>query len=268
MPIEVQRFGRQLSSAGSRREVPWLHCLVAALLILIAMFALLPQRSAAQSARPERSVRPAPALPTGSAAVIARELYRTRDAARSALTPPDEPALAGLSGRASRDGPMLWLKLEGDLYLKLFDEGRCEGFGTCLLHRLVAWWPQQRIYVVQYSHGEGGGAYLIAAGDGRMTTIVAKPVLSPSGQRAIAYNGSLIDGPDIEIVELGAAPPRVQAVDLRHACLDRLAGDWLSVHVPVWLDEGRIGFAPTDRPTAPGKSPVLTIREGRGTWSC
>lgn len=200
--------------------------------------------------------------------MIARELYQRPAGERMAPNYPDEPELGRLSDRAGRDGMMLWMRLEGDLYLKLFDEGRCEGFGTCMRHRFVAWWAPQRHYVVQFSHGEGGGAYLIAQGDGRITSIVARPLLSPSGKRAIAYNGSLIDGPDVEIVEFGATPPIVRPVELEHACLTRLAGDWLSVHAPVWLDDERIGFAPTDRPTAPGKAPLLTVRDGRGTWSC
>lgn len=256
-----------METTMARSLLPVLLLRATAVVIAASMagMASLPQL-AAQPADLPRNMPPGAALPTGSAAVIAREVLPGRP--RGTTSFPDDAVLRRTPDRAGRDGAMLWLRLEGDRYLKIFDEGACAGFGTCLLHRFVAWWPRQQVYVVAVMHGEGSSAYLVGARDGLITRIAAPPVASPAGTHAIAYYPSLLDGPEVEVVAFGAGAPAVQPVDLGHACVTARGSDWLSQHVPVWLDEGRVGFAPADRPAAPGASPVLSIREGKGEWLC
>jgi hypothetical protein len=97
--------------------------------------------------------------------------------------------LATVPGRASRDGPILRLKLQDGRTLKITDcndQNACEA-DRFRVHRLAAWWPAQSYYVVNVGLYEDGMAYLIAERDGQTTRVAAPPVLSPSSRRRLPW---------------------------------------------------------------------------------
>ena len=133
------------------------------------------------------------------------------------------PVLATVPGAASREGGVLRLKLAGERTFKLTDcvkQPACDG-EKLRFHRLAAWWPKHRYYVVAVWLYEASVAYLVSERDGRALVVTAPPVLSPSGRTAVALVSDLMSGVDLELIDLSRDPPTVAKVD---ACRPARAG--------------------------------------------
>ena len=147
--------------------------------------------SHAQTDKNERTATPSKGLLWGSKMTLESEACC---AALPGAKQPDRAeaaVLVTIPDRALRDGPILKLKLQGGRTLKITDcdvEDACEAerFRT---HRLAAWWPALGTYVVNVKLYQGGLAYLVSERTGQTTNVVAAPVLSPSGRRALALRG-------------------------------------------------------------------------------
>ena len=183
---------------------------------------------------------------------------------------PDATVLAKLPGMASRDGGTLRLKLAGDRALKLVDclNPECDG-EDLRMHRLVAWWPTQRMYVVSVALYEDSVAYLVPERDGRTLVVTAPPVLSPSGRQAIALTSNLMAGVELQLIDLGRDPPTITKIETMPSCAGGSDASMLRPK-PVWTDESRVRFEGVS--PAPGDNPntkqVLKIVDGKPAWEC
>ena len=96
------------------------------------------------------------ALPDGKSKTVI-ESQSCCGASRGTVHNSDAAVLAKVPGMAARDGRILRLKLDGNRTPELADcngEARCEADDR-RVHRLVGWWPEQRLYVVSVTfHGE------------------------------------------------------------------------------------------------------------------
>lgn len=242
--------------------------LKSALLALIASLGA--TESGAQVSRPRESP-PGNALPWGSTVVIGQSSWNDPDVSfRTAVNP--EPAIAKFKDRAARDGDVLRLRLEGDRVLKIFDEGVCNGYASCLRHRLRDWWPLLHYYVVEVTYGENGWAYLIRERDGLVAEVAASPVLSPDSRYAIASYPSVINGGgDTELLDMRTDPPTVHPVSIgsstcaAHDGLITLGPD------PVWIGNSQVVFNAADVTSKDGmRKARLTLRivDGKPEWEC
>lgn len=211
-------------------------------------------------------------LPWGSTVVVSLD-EAWKDVRRSTQPGSDaEPALAKFSNRASREGSVLYLRLEGDRVLKIFNEGVCDGFATCLHHYLRDWWPRLHYYVVEFTHGENGWAYLIRESDGLVVRVAHTPVLSPDGRYAIASDPSVANGGgQTQLLDMRTDPPTVRPVAMgaslcaAHAGLITLGPD------PVWLGNTHVVFNSADVLFNGGtRKARLTLRivDGKPEWEC
>ena len=183
----------------------------------------------------------------------------------------DRAVLAAISGVASRDGKVLNLKLADKRTFKLTD---CEGPPACTeddirVHRLAAWWPKHRYYVVSVGMYEGSAAYLVSEPDGRALVVTAPPVLSPSGRTAVALVSNLMAGVDLEVIDLGRDPPTVAKVTDMPGCKGFSESSMLRPK-PVWIDDSHVRFEgvspqPGDNP---GTKQLLRIADGKTAWEC
>lgn len=179
--------------------------------------------------------------------------------------------LPGLAERAARDGPILRLRLQGDRMLKITDcddENACEA-DRYRIHRLAGWWPKQGYYLVRVGLYEDGLGYLVSERDGRTTRLADVPVLSPSGQRAVALQSNLMNGVDLDVIDLASDPPKVTRVESLPACAG--AGpDTLLRPRPVWIDDSQVRF--DGPPVQPGDDPrtrqLLRLGGGTPQWQC
>ena len=183
----------------------------------------------------------------------------------------DATVMATVSGMASRDGGVLRLKLEGNRTFKLTDcveQPACDG-EKLHWHRLVAWWPKHRTYVVAVGLYEASVAYLISARDGRALVVTAPPVLSPSGRTAVALVSDLMNGIDLEVIDLSRDPPTVAKVTAMPTCPGFSDSSMLRPK-PVWIDETHVRFEGVS--PAPGDNPnnkqLLRIVDGKAAWEC
>lgn len=184
----------------------------------------------------------------------------------------DEAAvLAKLAGHAWRDDDILKLELEGGRSLKITDcadETACEA-DRFRKHRLVAWWPALRLYVVKVPLYEGSLAYLISEKDGRTTQVAAPPVLSPSGARAVALQSDLMGGMTLNLIDPTADPPKVTEIDSMPACAGSGPNSFLRPK-PVWVDDSHVRFEGVS--PQPGDNPatkqLLRIGPGAPQWEC
>ena len=177
----------------------------------------------------------------------------------------DAQMIGTLRDRASRDGPTLILQLDGNRSLRIVDDTS----GEKRRHEMVAWWPKHRLYVVDVVMHEAREAHLISARDGRTTRVAAPPVLSPSGQYAIAWDPSPLIGNPMELIDLRSDPPVVGKVMGMPACPG--AGQQHGVRPdPVWLDEQRVTFTGKSLFSAddPKAKQVLRIVDGKPEWEC
>jgi hypothetical protein len=122
--------------------------------------------------------------------------------------------------------------------------------------------------VVDVGLNEARVTFLIARSDGSTTAIAAWPVVSPDSRYAVAYNSSLMDGPDLELVDLQTIPPSVMLVTTRPACAGKPGSSFLR-RDPVWIDTQRVRFEGESPISAePGGKEVLKIVDGMPEWEC
>jgi hypothetical protein len=183
----------------------------------------------------------------------------------------DAAVLATVPGMASREGGVLRLKLAGERTYRVTDcveQPACDG-ERFHLHRLSAWWPKQRTYVVAVTVYEGSVAYLIAERDGRALVVTAPPVLSPSGRVAVALVSNLMAGVDLEVIDLSREPPTVAKVTAMPTCPGFSDSSMLRPK-PVWTDETHVRFEGVS--PQPGDNPntkqLLRIEGGNAAWEC
>jgi hypothetical protein len=183
----------------------------------------------------------------------------------------DARVLATVPGAASREGGVLRLKLAGDRTFKLTDcveQPACDG-EKLHLHRLAAWWPKHRLYVVAVGLYEASVAYLVAERDGRSLVVTAPPVLSPSGRMAVALVSDLMSGVDLELIDLSRDPPTVAKVATTPGCPGWSDSTMLRPK-PVWIDDTQVRFE--GKSPQPGDNPntkqLLKIVDGKAAWEC
>jgi len=181
----------------------------------------------------------------------------------------DAAAIARAPSWAARNGRVLRLKLDGNRTLSLTDCRVTDGCdGDTRVHRLIAWWPQYRLYVVNVSLYEASVAYLVSQRDGRVTVAAAPPVLSPSGHRAVALESNQMTGVDLELLDMSHDPPTVTRIEESPSCPG--AGPGLLRPKPVWVDESQIRFeAPPHMQSGyPTTKQLLRIEGGKPRWEC
>jgi hypothetical protein len=183
----------------------------------------------------------------------------------------DARVLATVPGAASRQSGVLRLKLAGDRTFKLTDcieQPACDG-EKLHVHRLAAWWPQHRTYVVAVGLYEASVAYLISERDGRALVVAAPPVLSPSGRTAVALVSDLMNGVELEVIDLGREPPTVAKVTVMPTCPGFSDSSMLRPK-PVWIDDTHVRFEGVS--PQPGDNPntkqLLRIAGGKVAWEC
>jgi hypothetical protein len=236
----------------------------------VGLLAVMPSRAQSQDPN-EQWTLPSSGLLNGSKAVIENGPCCGPSDGAAGLGDSDAAVLATIPDMASRDGRTLRLKLAGGRSLALTD---CDDRSACLpddtrVHRLVAWWPKHRTYVVTVGLYEEGVAYLVSERDGRTLVTTAPPVLSPSGRRGVALVSNLMSGVDIEIIELDRDPPTLAKVTAIPAC--RGAGpNSLLRPIPVWIDDSQVTFRGVS--AMPGDDPnarqLLRIIDGKPEWEC
>ena len=214
---------------------------------------------------------PSSGLMDGAKAVIDNEpcCGPSRGAAKGEDS--DAAILATVPGMASRDGGTLRLKIGKDHTYRLTDctdQPAC-GADDTRVHRLVAWWPQHRLYIVSVGLYEEGAAYLIAERDGQTLMTVAPPVLSPSGRQAIALVSNMMSGVDLEILDFTRDPPVLAKVTTLPACAG-FGPDSLLRPTPVWIDEQQVVFKGVSAMTGddPNTKQLLRIEGGKAEWEC
>jgi len=213
---------------------------------------------------------PASGLLNGSKATIdARPCCAANSGA--SVRQSDAAALAAARGMASRNGPVLNLKLADNRTLKLADCPETTGCPTddVHVHRLVAWWPAQELFVVTVGLYEGRVAYLVSARTGRTLVATAPPVLSPSGLAAIAVTSDLMAGMELQLVDLRANPPTLAGITTMPQC-EGIGPDTFLRPKPVWIDGSRVRFEGVS--PQPGDLPntrqLLKIADGKAVWEC
>jgi hypothetical protein len=235
-------------------------------LVLVALLVAVPCLAQDEASK-ERTAMPSKGLLWGSKMTIESQplpASKSGDRAEAAV-------LATVPDRASRDGPILRLKLQGGRTLKITD---CDDVNACEAdrfrkHLLAAWWPTQQIYVVHVGLYEDSMAYLVSERDGRTTRVAAVPVLSPSGKRAVALQSNLMTGVDLNLVDLGSDPPTVLEVSEMPACAGEGPNSLLRPK-PVWVDDTHVRFE--GKSPQPGDNPntkqQLRLGTGAPKWEC
>jgi len=183
----------------------------------------------------------------------------------------DAAVLATVPGIASRAGSVLRLKLADNRMFKLTDctEGpACEDY-RFRLHRLAAWWPAPRYYVVSVQLIEGAVGYLVSERDGHILETTAPPVLSPSGRSAVALTSDLMQGVELQLIDLNRTPPTLTKIEEFPVCAGADANSFLRPK-PVWVDDTHVRFEgksanPDDKPNT---KQLLKIVGGKTAWEC
>lgn len=236
-----------------------------------ALCGLILSVSVVANAQDERTGTPSKGLLLGSKMTVENGPCCT---ATPGATPGDHEEakiLASVGDRASRDGPILRLRLQGNRILKITD---CHDLDACeadrfRAHKLAAWWPTQGYYIVKIWLYEATLAYLISERDGRTTRVAAVPVLSPSGRRAVAVESNLMTGVDLEIIDLTANPPNVTEVSKMPECSGARPNSFLRPK-PVWIDDSHVRFEGVS--PEPGANPntkqLLRVGSGAPEWEC
>lgn len=228
--------------------------------------------SHAQTEKPnERTALPSKGLLWGSKMTVEAQSCCTPIPGAKPVDHSDAAVVSKVPDRASRDGPILRLKLQDGRTLKITD---CNDQAACeaerfRVHRLAAWWPAQHLYVVNVGLYEDSMAYLISERDGRTTRVTAVPVLSPSGRRAVALTSNLMAGVELNLIDLGANPPTVLEVSEMPACAGTDPNAFLRPR-PVWVDDSQVRFEgvspqPGDKPDT---KQLLRLGAGSPKWEC
>ncbi len=225
----------------------------------------------AQETAQPRTAQPTKGLLQGSKMTVENDPCCTPQQGKKAADPTEAAVLASIPDRALRDGPILKLRLQGNRTLKITDcndQNACEA-DRFRVHRLAAWWPKLGIYVVFVGLYEESAAYLISERDGRVTRVAAVPVLSPSGNRAVALQSNLMSGVDLNVIDMTADPPKVLEVSRMPGCAGSGPDSFLRPK-PVWIDESHVRFEGTSPQPGddPGTRQLLKIGAGTAEWEC
>ncbi|MBV8190948.1 MAG: hypothetical protein JOY64_22425 [Alphaproteobacteria bacterium] len=227
--------------------------------------------SASTQAQDQRTATPSKGLLWGSKMTVEGGSCCAPIAGAMPGDPGEAKVLASVVDRASRDGPILRLKLQGNRVLKITDcadQDACEA-DRFRAHRLAAWWPALGTYVVKVGLYEDSLAYLISERDGRTTRVAAVPVLSPSGKRAVALESNLMTGVTLDVIDLSSDPPKVLEVNKMPECKGTGPNSFLRPK-PVWTDEQHVRFEglspqPDDNPNT---KQLLRVGNGALEWEC
>jgi hypothetical protein len=214
---------------------------------------------------------PSGGLLNGSKAVIEDKPCCEASHGAAVVPNPDIAAMAKAPGMASRNGRTLSLAVAGKRTLRLTDcdePSGCDADNT-RIHRLVDWWPKHRLYVVAVTLYEEGVAYLVSERDGRTLAVTAPPVPSPSGRQAVALVSNLMQGVDLEIIDLSHEPPTVAKVTTMPDCSGAGPNSFLRP-TPIWSDDSHVSFEgesplPEDKSNA---KQLLRVEGGKGQWQC
>ena len=237
--------------------------------VLAVVALLLAAPSQAQTG--ERTATPSKGLLWGSKMTVEAEPCCTAPKGAKPADKTEAAVLAALPDRALRDGPILKLKLQGNRTLKITD---CNDLDACeadrfRVHRLAAWWPTPGYYVVRVGLYEDGMAYLVSEKDGRTTQVAAPPVLSPSTHHAVALQSNLMNGVDLNVIDMTADPPKVLEVTAMPTCAGAGPNSFLRPK-PVWVDDSHVQFEGIS--PQPGDNPktkqLLRIGAGTTEWEC
>ena len=237
--------------------------------VLTVVALLLAAPSQAQTG--ERTAIPSKGLLWGSKMTIENQPCCTAPKGAKAADPSEAASLTAIPDRAFREGPILKLKLQGNRTLKITD---CDDQSACEAdrfrkHRLAAWWPALGYYVVNVGLYEDGMAYLVSEKDGRTTQVAAPPVLSPSTHHAVALQSNLMNGVDLNVIDMTADPPKVLEVTAMPACAGAGPNAFLRPK-PVWVDDSHVRFEGLS--PQPGDNPktkqLLRIGAGTTEWEC
>jgi hypothetical protein len=111
----------------------------------------------------------------------------------------ERECLAQLNGMASRAGDNLRLTL-ADGRAKTFTDERqaCERHKAdkCMLHRLAAYYPTQKLFVIERAAYESSNVVVVSRRTGSITRMDVRPHLAPSGKRMVA--AAAIEAWDVE----------------------------------------------------------------------
>jgi hypothetical protein len=225
----------------------------------------------AQTDMEQRTAMPSTSLLWGSKMTIENQACCTAPQTVKPADRAEAAVLAAVRDRAVRDGPVLKLKLQENRTLKITDcndQDACEA-DRFRVHRLAAWWPSLRYYVVNVGLYEDSMAYQISERDGRTTRVSAPPVLSPSGRQAVALLSNLMSGVELDVIDMTTDPPTVLEVSTMPDCAGAGPDSFLRP-TPVWIDDSHIGFEgkspqPADNPDT---KQLLRIVDGKPQWQC
>ena len=236
-------------------------------LVLAALLVATPS----QAQTGEHTAMPSKGLLWGSEMTIENQPCCTAPGRAKAADQAEAAVLAAIPDRAFRQGPVLKLKLQENRTLKITD---CDDQSACdadrwRIHRLAAWWLALGYYVVAVGFYEDSAVFLISARDGRTTGLAALPVLSPSGYRAVALQSNLMNGVELNVVDMTADPPKVLKVSAMPACAGAGPKSFLRPK-PVWIDNSHVRFEGVS--PQPGDNPktkqLLRIGDGTTEWEC
>jgi hypothetical protein len=236
-----------------------------------ALFALILSTISLGAFAQETGVLP-PLITTYSLAVVVKEKCCTWQKDVPVPDSADREALEKLRDRAYRNGIVLQLQLDGDRSLKFIDNTSvgesCEGHDGCRKHRLIGWWPEHRQYIVDVALWEGREAYLVSARDGRLLRVASPPLLSPSGEYAIALDGVAYPNEGSELIDLRQETLKGSRLPRLPNCPGTKPQSWLRPD-PRWLDATRIIFEGSSiAPIDPDAKQVLRIVDGKPEWEC
>ena len=181
----------------------------------------------------------------------------------------DASVLATFPDRAVRDGLVLKLRLDGGRSLKITDcvDDACEVQKT-RRHRLVAWWPRSRYYIVDVGLYEGKMAYLIRETDGLVLRVPAPPILSPDGRYAVASDPSVMTGGDLQFLDMRVDPPAFLPFGEGGATCAN-PPDLITLGGQVkWIDDTRVLFSHVDLMDGKTGSEEMQIVGGKVVAGC
>ena len=209
----------------------------------------------------------------GSKAEIEGKPAARRAAARRSVISDAAVLATKLPGIASRDGGMLRLKLAGDRTFKLTDclEGpACDGDRPSAC---TGWRPGGRPSATVRRLGpadtRAAVGYLVPERDGRALETTAPAVLSPSGRAAVALTSDLMQGVELQLIDLSRDPPTLTKIEEFPACAGADANSILRPK-PVWIDDTHVRFEgkspnPDDKPNT---KQLLRLVDGKAAWEC
>ena len=94
-------------------------------------------------------------------------------------------------------------------------------------------------------------------------------MLSPSGRSAVAVTSDLMQGVELQLIDLSRTPPTLTKIEEFPACADANVNSFLRPK-PVWVDDTHVRFEgkspnPDDKPNT---KQLLKIVGGKTAWEC